>query len=193
MHTPPWPVTTRGRQLIGAAFVVEVEPIGIGVERSETLSERQRANYRRPPGCKPGVLNRESRQIAGVIATDRDNLQIEETYETAECRFEPTVEPTVTTDVTRETVLERLRRDRPASRGLGTPGTGSQAFPTLPCSLESGEIRLNPPGCFPCLSLLFPTVIQSTSKVGETSQVSLWFPAVGQSTGKVRKSIQTTS
>ena len=73
----------------------------------------------------------------------------------------------------------RLER---ATFGLGTPGTGSQAFPTLPCSLESGEIRLNPPGCFPCLSLPFPTVIQSTSKVGE---VSLCSSAFGQSKGKV--------
>ena len=61
----------------------------------------------------------------------------------------------------------RLER---ATFGLGTPGTGSQAFPPLPCSLESGEIRLNPPGCFPCLSLPFPTVIQSTSKVGGVSE-----------------------
>ena len=44
----------------------------------------------------------------------------------------------------------RLER---ATFGLGTPGTGSQAFPILPCSLESGEIRLNPPRCF---SLSFP-------------------------------------
>ncbi len=84
-----------------------------GADRNRCRAKRdipsaKREDYRRPPGCKPGVLNRESRQIAGVIATDRDNLQIEETHETAECRFEPTVEPTVTMDVTREAVLERL-------------------------------------------------------------------------------------
>ena len=83
----------------------------------------------------------------------------------------------------------RLER---ATFGLGTPGTGSQAFPTLPCSLESGEIRLNPPACFPCLSLPFPTVIQSTSKVEELSQASVPLPT-WKSTAKPRELCRTSA
>ena len=54
-----------------AAWLLVVVPGAAVVQEGDEHAER--ANYRRPPGCKPGSMDRESRQVAGVLATDRDN------------------------------------------------------------------------------------------------------------------------